>query len=49
MTITSKELHPSVLLKGDSIVAGLIKYQTVRKKYFKPYKALNRGIPVERT
>ena len=49
LDILAKRLHPSVLLIGDSIVAGLSRYQTVYKKYFKPYKALNRGIPGERT
>ena len=39
----------SVLLIGDSIAAGLTRYQTVWKKYFKPYKALNCGIAGDRT
>ena len=45
----AKRLHPSVLLIGDSIVAGLSRYQMVWKKYFKQYKALNYGIPGDRT
>ena len=38
-----------MLLIGDSIVAGLSRYKTVWNKYFKPYKALNCGIHVDRT
>ena len=37
-------LHASLLLIGDSIVAGLSRYKTVWNKYFKSYKALNCGI-----
>ena len=47
--ILAKRLHPSVLLIGDSIVAGLSRYQTLWKNYFKPYKSLNCGIPGDRT
>ena len=35
LDILAKRLHPSVLLIGDSIVAGLSRYQMVWKKYFK--------------
>ena len=47
--IPAKRLHSSVRLIGDSIVAGLGRYQTVWKKYFKPYKGLNCGNPGDRT
>ena len=46
--ILEKRLHPLVLLIGDSIVAILRRYQTVWKKYFNLYKALDCGIPGDR-
>ena len=49
LDIRRKRLYPSVLLIGDSIVASLSRYQTVWKKYFKLYKALNCGISGDRT
>ena len=49
LDILATILRPSVLLRGDSIVAGLSRYQTLWKKCFKPYKALNRGMPGDRT
>ena len=45
LDMLAKRLHHSVLLIGDLIVAGPNRYQTVWKKYFNPYKALNCGIP----
>ena len=48
LAILAKRLHVSVLLIGDSIVAGLSRYQTVWKKHFKPYKPLNCDIPGDR-
>ena len=45
----SKILHPSVLLIGDSTIAGISRYKTVWIKCFKPYKALNCGISRDRT
>ena len=42
-------LHPSLLLKGDSIVVGLSRYKTVWNKYFKPYEALNCRITLDGT
>ena len=49
LDILAKRLHSSVLLIGDSIVSSLSRYQTVWKKYFKPNKALNCGIPRDTT
>ena len=49
LDILAKRLYSSVLLIGDSIVAGLSIYHTVWKKHFKPYKGLNWGIPGDRT
>lgn len=43
-----KRLHPPVLLIRDSIAAGLKRYQTLWKKYFKSCKALNCSIPGDR-
>ena len=47
--ILAKILRSLVLLIGNSIVASLSRYQTVWKKYFEPYKALNCGISGDRT
>ena len=45
----AKRLHLSMLLIGDSIVADLSRYKTVWNKQIKRYKALNCGIPGDRT
>ena len=49
LDILAKRLHPSMPLIGDSVVAGRSRYHMKWKKYFKPYKALNCGIPGDRT
>ena len=45
----AKRLHPSVLLIGDSIVAGLSSYKMVWNEYFKPYKSTKLWHPRDRT
>ena len=41
--------QPSVILIGDSIIAGLSRYPQVWNRFFKPWKALNFGIGGDRT
>ena len=42
---TAKSSSSNVLLIGDSIVSGLLRYSRVWSKYFEPYDALNFGSP----
>ena len=42
-------MQAATLLIGDSIVAGLTRYQNVWKKYFKFPKTVNCGIPGDKT
>ena len=41
--------RPSVILIGDSIIAGLSRYPQVWNRFFKPWRALNFGIGGDRT
>ena len=41
----AKSSSSNVLLIGDCIVSGLLKYSRVWSKYFEPYDALNFGSP----
>ena len=41
---TIKVTNPNMLLLGDSIIAGLARYQIARKKYFVSLNAMNLGI-----
>ena len=45
----TKRMQPTILLIGDSIIAGLTRYQNVWKKYFKFPKTVNCGIPGGKT
>ena len=45
----TKRMQPTALLIGDSIVAGLTRYQNIWKKYFKFPKTVNCGIPGDKT
>ena len=42
--LTMKVTNPNALLLGDSIIAGLARYQNVWKKYFVSLNAMNLGI-----
>ena len=42
--LTIKVTNPNTLLSGDSIIAGLARYQTVWKRYFVSLNATNLGI-----
>ena len=46
--LTMKVTNPNMLLLGDSIIAGLTRYQTVWKKYFVLINAMNLGIGGDR-
>ena len=41
--LTIKVINPNALLLGDSIIAGLARYQIVWKKYFGSLSAMNLG------
>ena len=45
----TKRMQPTTLFIGDSIVAGLTRYQNIWKKYFKSPKTVNCGIPGDKT
>ena len=45
----ASHLRASVVLCGDSIIAGLTRYSSVWNKYFKPLNALNCGIGGDQT
>ena len=45
----TKRMQPTTLLVGNSIVAGLTRYQNIWKKYFKSPKTVNCGIPGDKT
>ena len=46
--LTMKVTNPNTLLLGDSIIAGLARYQNVWKKYFVSLNAMNLGIRGDR-
>ena len=46
--LTMKVTNPNTLLIGDSIIAGLARYQNVWKKYFVSLNAMNLGIRGDR-
>ena len=46
--LTIKVTNPNKLLLGDSIVAGLGRYQAVWKKYFESLNTMNLGIGGDR-
>ena len=45
----SEHSNSTLLIIGDSIVAGLKRYQKIWRTYFHPYRALNHGIGGDRT
>ena len=45
--LTVKVTNPNTLLLGDSIIAGLARYQIIWKKYFVSLNAMNLGIEID--